>query len=164
MPSVPKSNRCCGTSNTPPEAPRSSATGCSSKPSSTKRAPAHLARPAPGVRGLECRLPAVPPLGTAHPLETTVGADPPQQERPTQGALHRFDHCAGSSTCRPPPPPPNGGQPAQALGRSRGAAARGLPRRPHPNLPGVYLSHLDMDYAAAIRQHGLVSRHCRAIL
>ncbi len=84
-----------------------------------------LARPARRVRGLECRLPAVPPLGKAHPLETAGGAEPPQQERPPPGALHRFDDGAGSSARRRGPQQ-NGGQSAQALGRSRGGLSTKL--------------------------------------
>ena len=120
MPSGPKSNRCCVTSNTLPGAPRASATGCSSKLSSPKRAPARRGATCPRRSGTECRLPAVPPLGKAHPLATAVGADPPQPEPMPPGPLHRFDDCADSSTCRLAPKK-NGGQQAQDLGRSRGA-------------------------------------------
>ena len=121
MPSGPKSNRCGVTSNPPPVVPRASATGCSSKPSSPSAHRHAVARPARGVRGRECRVPAVPPLGHAYPLDHVKALFIDST------IVRAHQHTAGV---------PNK-TPAQDPGRSRGAVqqdARGLPRRPHRSL------------------------------
>lgn len=51
--------------------------------------------------------------------------DPLQPEQTPPGPLHRFDDCVGSSACCRGPQK-SGGQPAQALGRSRGGLSTKL--------------------------------------
>ena len=115
--------------------PRSSATGYSSKPSSPKRAPAYLGATCPRRSGTGLPSPSVSADGKRAPSGNGCGSgDTPARTndsrnsssiRPLCGLIRREGQ-------------QNGGQHAQALGRSRRELSSkrhvGLPRRPHRRL------------------------------